>query len=236
MSEPSSPPTVAGFFDAWSIYDLVLDRNYILHDEIYRDLGQFLRGRLGGAPFTMLDLGCGSARHLAPVLRDLRVSAYTGWDLSEPALAQARRNLAPLGCPLDLRQGDLREALQQGQRFDLVFSSFALHHLDTAGKARFFADSRACLAPGGLLVLIDTSLDPGQTRDQYVDAYTRWVREDWTALPAAAVRDIETHVRGSDFPETEAVLADLAARAGFGTPRRLCRHRWHGAWAFAPVA
>lgn len=232
---PESSPSVAGFFDAWSLYDSILDRNYMFHDEIYGALTEFLRARFGTAPFTMLDLGCGSARHLAPALRGLTLSHYTGWDLSGTALAHARRNLTPLGCALDLRQGDLREALQPGQpRVDLVFSSFALHHLDTADKARFFAESRTRLAPGGELVLIDTSMDPGQARGPYLEQYVRWVREDWTALPAEAVREIETHVRGNDFPETEAVLAGLAARAGYGTPRRLCRHRWHGAWVFTP--
>lgn len=233
MSESSS--TAAGFFDAWSIYDSILDRNYMFHDEIYCALAEFLRTRFSAAAFRMLDLGCGSARHLAPALRGLPLLHYTGWDLSGTALAHARRNLTPLGCALDLRQGDLREALQPGHpRVDLVFSSFALHHLDTAGKARFFADSRARLAPGGLVVLIDTSLDPGQDRGPYVEQYVRWVREDWTALPAEAVREIEAHVRANDWPDTEAVLADLAARAGYGAPRRLCRHRWHGAWVFAP--
>src|SRR5262245_66690454 len=53
------------FFHEWSIYDQVLDHNYMHHDEIYRDVQQFLADRYGHRPFALLDLGCGRVRNLA---------------------------------------------------------------------------------------------------------------------------------------------------------------------------
>ena len=62
--------TVANnFFDEWSIYDQVLDHNYMYHDEIYRDVQRVLADRYENRPFVLLDLGCGSARHLARALQ-----------------------------------------------------------------------------------------------------------------------------------------------------------------------
>jgi SAM-dependent methyltransferase len=91
--------TVANnFFDEWSIYDQVLDHNYMYHDEIYGDVRRILADRYETRPFMLLDLGCGSARHLARALQGRPVSRYVGYDLSDVALAHARRNLTGLGC------------------------------------------------------------------------------------------------------------------------------------------
>jgi hypothetical protein len=56
---------------------------------------------LGGIaiePFP-LDLGCGGAATLAPVLKGCQVKSYNGVDLSEPALALAVKNLGVLSGP-----------------------------------------------------------------------------------------------------------------------------------------
>jgi SAM-dependent methyltransferase len=109
--------TVANnFFDEWSIYDQVLDHNYMYHDEIYGDVRRILADRYETRPFMLLDLGCGSARHLARALQGRPVSRYVGYDLSDVALAHARRNLTGLGCPVDLRRGDLLGGPQHRRR------------------------------------------------------------------------------------------------------------------------
>ncbi|TMB67531.1 MAG: hypothetical protein E6J54_19950, partial [Deltaproteobacteria bacterium] len=82
-----SKEIVRQFFDEWSIYDQVLDHNYMFHDEIYRDVQRVLADRYGNRPFTLLDLGCGSARHLRRALEGRSVSRYLGYDLSVAALS-----------------------------------------------------------------------------------------------------------------------------------------------------
>src|SRR5687767_14511808 len=62
----TSPKTNASdFFDEWSIYDQILTHNYMYHDDIFADVRRFLADRYGDEPFNIIDLGCGSARHLA---------------------------------------------------------------------------------------------------------------------------------------------------------------------------
>src|SRR5262252_6717458 len=118
------------FFHEWSIYDQVLDHNYMHHDEIYRDVQQFLADRYDYVPFALLDLGCGSARHLARALQGRSVSRYVGYDLADTALTEAARNLAGLDCPVELHKGDLLSGLKaRAEKFDVIFTSFALHHL-----------------------------------------------------------------------------------------------------------
>jgi SAM-dependent methyltransferase len=141
--ESAEKTAASRFFEEWRVYDQILAHNSMHHDDIFRDLEKFFADRYGARPFSILDLGCGSAQHLARALKGRRVAGYVGYDLSETALAHASRNLAALGCPVDLRLGDLLEGVGNGeQKFDLIFSSFALHHLSSSGKREFFQSAQ----------------------------------------------------------------------------------------------
>lgn len=88
---------VKQFFDNWSIYDKVLAHNYMFHDAIYRDVQHFITSHYADRPFALIDLGCGSAYHVAYALTGSPIARYIGYDLSDLALAHATRNLAGLG-------------------------------------------------------------------------------------------------------------------------------------------
>jgi SAM-dependent methyltransferase len=98
---------VKTFFDAWSIYSEVLERNYMFHDELFAEVGRTIGQLFGDVSFSVMDLGCGSARHISEALRGRNVSRYVGYDLSDVALARARENLAALNCVIELRHADL---------------------------------------------------------------------------------------------------------------------------------
>ncbi|TMA07862.1 MAG: class I SAM-dependent methyltransferase [Deltaproteobacteria bacterium] len=161
-------------FDEWSSYDQVLDHNYMFHDEIFRDVRRLLASHYGGHPFTVLDLGCGSARHLGRALRGCSVSRYVGYDLSGVALAHAAPNLSSLGCPIELHQGDLLESLKaSGERFDLIFSSFALHHLVSADKAVFFRLAYERINENGMFLMVDVMREEDEDPEVYLDRRQR---------------------------------------------------------------
>jgi SAM-dependent methyltransferase len=225
------------FFDEWSVYDQVLDHNYMHHDEIFRDVGRFFAERLDDRPFTLLDLGCGSARHLAQVLKGCSISRYVGYDLSNVALAHAKQNLVFLSCPAELRQGDLLEGLRaSGENFDVVFTSFALHHLATAEKEMFFQSACERLRKDGILLLIDTMREEGEERPVYLDRYCAWLRSNCETLAPVALDLLCDHIRGNDFPETTATLGMMATRAGFGRGVEITRIGWHHTWCFDRAA
>jgi SAM-dependent methyltransferase len=228
------------FFDAWSIYDQVLDHNYMYHDEIYRDVQRLLADRYERQSFVLLDLGCGSARHLARALQGRSISRYVGYDLSDVALAHARRNLTALGCPVELRRGDLLEGLRTGgDKFDVMLTSFALHHLAAAQKSTFFQLAYSRLNQDGMLLLIDTVRDDDEDRKLYLDRYCAWIRAEFKTLSPEALDLLCDHIRSNDFPEALAALDAMANRAGFSTHVKINRFRWHHTWLFArgtPVA
>jgi len=222
------------FFDEWSIYDQVLDHNYMYHDEIYHDVQRVLADRYESRPFVLLDLGCGSARHLARALQGRSVSRYIGYDLSDVALAHAGRNLTGLGCPVDLHRGDLLAGLRTGgEKFDIILTSFALHHLAAAQKSTFFQLAHPRLNQDGMLLLIDTVRDDGEDRKLYLDRYCDWLRTEFKSLSADALDLLCDHIRSNDFPETLAALDAMATRAGFSTHVEINKFRWHHTCLFA---
>lgn len=225
---------VKEFFNAWAIYDQVLDHNYMFHKDIYQDIERVIAQRYAERPLAILDLGCGSARHLAQALRGRTVTRYLGYDLSETALAHAARHLAPLGATIELRQGDLLEGLQAQQvSFDLIFSSFALHHLTAADKAAFFQRAYRQLKEQGLLLLVDVMREEDEQELQpHLDRYCAWLRSDWKALAPEALDLLCDHIQHNDLPEIAFDLATMAARAGFGKPSEINRFGWYRTWSF----
>ncbi len=225
------------FFDEWSVYDQVLDHNYMHHDEIYRDVQRFFADRFDHRPLTLLDLGCGSARHLAQALKGRSISRYVGYDLSDVALAHAAQNLASLDCPVELCQGDLLEGLRaSGEKFDVIFISFALHHLASAEKQLFFSSAQERLKGDGILLLIDTMREDGEERPVYLDRYCAWLRSTCETLSPPALDLLCDHIRGNDYPETTATLRAMAARSGFGRGMEISGIGWHHAWCFDRAA
>lgn len=221
------------FFDEWSIYDQVLDHNYMHHDEIYCDVRRVLTDHYHNRSFALLDLGCGSARHLARALQGRSVSRYVGYDLADVALTYAARNLAGLGCRVELCRGDLLDALRtNSEKFDLIFTSFALHHLSSVEKALFFRSAYARLNENGMLLLIDTMRNDDEERESYLDHYWAWLRSECKTLSQEALDLLGAHIRNYDFPETTAALNAMATSAGFSPGVEISRVRWHHAWCF----
>ncbi len=220
------------FVDSWNIYHKLVARNYMFHREIYAAVEKLLRDSFS-RPFSLLDLGCGDASFLAPILKSLDLDSYRGIDLADTALRLAAENLRGLSRPADLRQAEMLNWLETDyERYDMVFSSFALHHLPSELKLEFFRHSAERLVPGGLLLLIDVARDPGQDLPAYHDAYCGTMEREWTALLPQELEFAVTHVRNNDQPETLDDLLAMAERAGLADIRRLGQYTWHHALSF----
>jgi len=78
------------------------------------------------APKTVLDLGCGEGFMLDALIRDGIDAQFTGIDLSETALADARLRL---GTRATLEHADARQLVTDGRSFDLVMMLEVLEHI-----------------------------------------------------------------------------------------------------------
>ena len=155
--------------------------------------------------------------------------------MSRPALDQAAVELA--GLPqVRLQEEEMLACVErfagEGQRFDWVHSSFAVHHLGTADKGRLFQAVARVLAPGGGFLLVDVVRDAAQSREAYLETYLKTMDDEWLELSLEQRREAREHITAFDFPETLAELSGLARAAGFHEARLLGKYREHQVMLF----
>lgn len=222
-----SEPAAVRFFHVWDTYAKVVAANYMFHREIGDAVRATLRAQFAGEPFSILDLGCGDAATLAPLLHDFALKSYRGADLSEAALALARKNLSGLSCPVDVAQIDLMNAIETAAPVDVVYISFALHHLPTARKQEFFNAAARKLTPNGILLLADVVREEGQSLPAYHAAYCDWLRGSMATLDDGEKGAICEHLVNNDLPEPGSVLRAQGEAAGLRSLPVVEPQKWH---------
>ena len=150
MTNPITPPTREYIASAHIAYDY---DHYFRFNELFR-YDTTVLGEWFAEPGRLLDLGCGTGRHLVHFAA--KGFEVTGVDLSDHMLAIARRALAERGVGGTLVQGDLMElpALGLG-RFDYavcMFSTLGMIY-GRANRLAFLRAVRGLLEPGGRLAL-----------------------------------------------------------------------------------
>jgi SAM-dependent methyltransferase len=100
----------------------------------------------------VLDLGCGSGDLLALVLAARPHASGVGLDFGDEMLRQARERFAH-DARVAIRHHDLDEPLpDELGTFDVVVSSFAIHHLDPRRQRALYGEIFEHLRPGGVFV------------------------------------------------------------------------------------
>jgi tRNA (cmo5U34)-methyltransferase len=97
----------------------------------------------------VLDLGTGDGRLLALLKRDRLEITGVGVDFSEVMLEEARKRFAG-DERVELIRHDLVEPLPDLGRFDVVISSFAIHHLEHDRKRSLYGEVFDLLEPDGV--------------------------------------------------------------------------------------
>lgn len=233
IQNPAPDDNTALFRKAWTLYDTISEKNYMFHLEIYANVAALLKERRAKGPYHLLDLGCGNARFLAPCLREALPETYDGVDLSVSALDEARGYLKDIPNAV-LHHKDMLQAVEEtDSAFDVIFTGFAVHHLDPAAKQRLFDACAQRLVSGGQLIMVDVMRDEGQTREQYLDDYLHFMRTRWTEVQPAHLEEACDHVAAYDFPETVADLTVMAGKAGLSQTEVVGRYRQHNVLRFA---
>ncbi len=213
------PAEATRWFNQWHVYRSIVDRDWMCHRGIFTAIKQWVLLRHPG-PFTLLDLGCGDASFINRTFADTALWAYTGIDASQTAIAKARAELANARFQVRLVEADLLAFLRghaggDREAFDVMLTSFAVHHLPTPEKGEFFRQAVPRLAPGGTLLYGDIFRRAGETREQYLDAYVSMMRNEWQGLAPEDLTSTCEHVTQRDFPERVETVREMAREAGF---------------------
>jgi SAM-dependent methyltransferase len=117
---------------------------YARHRRVYPGLVEHIVARAGiGAASSVLEVGCGTANHLAAV-RDATGARCVGIDPSAEMLRVAATH------DLEVRQGRAEELDVPPGSFDLVLSVDVIHYVREPRE--YFTAALAALRPGGFLV------------------------------------------------------------------------------------
>lgn len=165
------------FSEYSDFYDLYYaDKDYAAEVDFVLELA----ARFRDTPKTLLDMGCGTGRHLKEFVK--RALKCDGFDLSGEMLSQAHKRLAGTG--VDLSQGNLTD-FENGKQYDIVVSMFAVmgYLTDNAQLVAGLSTARRHLKKGGIFVFDGwfgpavLSQRPERRRHQYKNGQDTIVRE-----------------------------------------------------------
>lgn len=131
-------------------------------------------------PLNILELGCGTGNLSLFVGSVFPNASLTLVDLSPEMLAQTAEKLSHLAHSPELVEGGFMEVSLPAQRFDLIISSVALHHLIDAEKPSMYRRIYNWLKPGGLLRIADEvkTLPAEQAMPLNEARWKEWSREN----------------------------------------------------------
>lgn len=204
------------FSKNWTIYQKIIHANFMLHNEFGSITKHILDNIDGNRTITFLDLGCGDASHLAYHLTGFKLSSYTGYDMSSSALELATENIPQISKSMFFQEGNMVQLLDKDtNQYSVIYSSYAIHHLDQISKAKLFNDIYQKLATNGLFIYIDIYKQKEQTRIQYISDYTEWMEREWALLADEEKNLVYSHIEQFDFPEEISFIIHQLCEIGF---------------------
>ena len=111
-------------------------------------LARLARWRAESDVRSVLDLGCGTGRHLLPLASE--GFQTTGLDHSPSAIAECRNRLDRLGLNARLQCANMTDIPLPDQPFDAVIAFNSIYHGDAAQLSRIAQTLHAILRPGGV--------------------------------------------------------------------------------------
>ncbi len=165
----------------------------------------------------VLDLGAGDGRLLALLRIDRPEAQGVALDFSPTMLeaAEARFGDDPL---VDVMAHDLDEPLPEMGTFDVIVSSFAIHHCDDARKQSLYAEIFDLLEPGGVFMNLEhvASATPA-LHQRFLDAMGITAEQEDPSNKLAQVAPQLAWLRGIGFQDVDCYWKwmELALFGGF---------------------
>jgi ubiquinone/menaquinone biosynthesis C-methylase UbiE len=197
------------FSQHWNIYQKIIAHNYMRHAELGKKTA-FIVNQYPQKKLHILDIGCGDASALLSVLQPTVIASYTGFDLSSATLQLAAEKLTAQNVPHALKEGNMMELIEQEEnQFDIIYSSFAIHHLQDDEKRKLLLACLDRLLPEGKMIYIDIFREH-ISRNEYINNYLSFIETDWPLLTANEKQLVHEHITTYDFPsDLEETIASV---------------------------
>ncbi|WP_299476396.1 class I SAM-dependent methyltransferase [uncultured Paracoccus sp.] len=173
MSRPEVPSSKLFNRDAEG-YDDLRRRLIPCFDDFYGTALKLIEEWQAVEEIEVLDLGAGTGLFSAMVSARCSVGRLCLLDGAADMLERARSRF-PTGDRIEYRVDDMAEADLGDEKWNLVISALAIHHLPDEKKRDLFRRIRRALKPGGLFVNAEQVAGPNPTAD---DRYSRvWLEQ-----------------------------------------------------------
>ena len=214
----------------WQIYQKIIANNYMLHQELAIESSAVMAVIAKNKAGDILDLGCGDAKQISTQLSSIPVNSYTGIDLSKPALTLAKENLNAVNIESNFLVGRMELLLKNNNKqYNIIYSSYAMHHLQDVDKKIFLADCFNSLSFDGALILIDLFKNNKQSLEDFKKNYTDTLYADWNMLNQEEKEMVIDHIQEYDFPTQQSNIIDWAIEIGFVVNKSINLDNKHGA-------
>ena len=140
----------------------------------------------------VLDLGCGDGHLIALLLAHCDKATGVGLDVSPTMLTEAERRFA--GDPrIRLVMHDLESPLPDLGQFDVIASSFAIHHCSDDRKRAIYQEVWQALEPAGVFCNLEHVASPSRrVHKRFLEAMNTSTEEE---DPSNKLLDVETQLR-----------------------------------------
>ena len=127
----------------------------------------------------MLDLGCGDGIVTKYIREKYPHNNFTLMDGSLDMIEKAKKNLT--GDDVSFVHKTFENYISSTltrEKFDLVYSAWAIHHLDIDWKGKLYAKVFGEMRPGGLFIVMDTVQPPTERSEKWqFRMWTDWMNE-----------------------------------------------------------
>lgn len=214
---PDNTKEIAKYFNKhWQNYKNSVARNSLCHKEMFSALDQFLGEKMKGESFSFVDVGCGDSDTIAPYLQGHSLNKYIGIDIAETVLQKASNNLSKLNCFKQFITENMTTAIKNlSSPVNIIFSSYAVHHLQYVEKFNFINDCKNKLTAKGYFLMVDGILDVNQTREEWLQSYESYYRKLYPTIKEDELEQLMRHPRSSDYPESILSFEQLAQKQGW---------------------
>lgn len=203
------------FNDNWADYQEAVTGNTLYHREMSATLRAFIKEKFGSTPIVFVDAGCGDCSTVVPVLSEIVLTQFIGIDGAPDVLRLAEENCGPLNCNKSFICASMLDAISDlPSAADIIYTSYAAHHLTYEEKIRFIQACQDKLNTNGCLIMVDGILNDNQTRDEWLDELESRMRKTTTASEEEIKLRME-HPRADDFPESLRTFKDIAQTQGW---------------------
>jgi ubiquinone/menaquinone biosynthesis C-methylase UbiE len=154
--KPGKQPAAGGSMEGWGHrYDAVVTLMSLGQERKIRQATLDMVPVRPGC--SILEVGCGTGSlTIAAKARAGAKSRVCGIDVASDMLATARAKAAKAGLDIQFQSGSIQEIPYPEASFDVVLSSFMLHHVpDPKDKQQGVAECLRVLKPGGVLLIVD---------------------------------------------------------------------------------